>query len=141
MIKKFGYYIFAAFFSLFRLCPLNKDKVFLVATHDDGPEGNIGLMVEYIKKERAGTKFVYLTKEDGIRKPFSFFFANKDFSGVFFVISSNAETVMFLLDGVYALNLLTAILNFPFLIYICRFFPALHADILYYPGIFQIVFF
>ena len=54
MIKKFGYYIFAAFFSLFRLCPLNKDKVFLVATHDDGPEGNIGLMVEYIKKERAG---------------------------------------------------------------------------------------
>lgn len=75
MIKKFGYYIFAAFFSLFRLCPLNKDKVFLVATHDDGPEGNIGLMVEYIKKERVGTKFVYLTKEDGIRKPFSFFFA------------------------------------------------------------------
>ena len=75
MIKKFGYYIFAAFFSLFRLCPLNKDKVFLVATHDDGPEGNIGLMVEYIKKERAGTKFVYLTKKDGIRKPFSFIFA------------------------------------------------------------------
>ncbi|MDY2921873.1 MAG: CDP-glycerol glycerophosphotransferase family protein [Eubacterium sp.] len=75
MIKKIGYYVFAAFFFLFRLCPLDQNKVFLVATHDDGPEGNIGLMVEYIREKRAGTKFVYLTKKDGIRKPFSFFFS------------------------------------------------------------------
>ena len=40
MIKKAGYYLFAAFFALFRLFPLREDKVFFVATHDDSPEGN-----------------------------------------------------------------------------------------------------
>jgi GTPase involved in cell partitioning and DNA repair len=32
------------------------------------------------------------------------FVASKDFSGVFLVISSKSETVIFLLDGVYALK-------------------------------------
>ena len=38
MIKKIGYLVFALFFSVFRLFRVDGNKVFLVATHDDGPE-------------------------------------------------------------------------------------------------------
>ena len=44
MIKKTGYVLFAFFFFLFRLFPVNRQKVFFVATHDDSKEGNIGIV-------------------------------------------------------------------------------------------------
>ncbi|MCH5266283.1 MAG: CDP-glycerol glycerophosphotransferase family protein [Lachnospiraceae bacterium] len=74
MIKKLGYYLFAAFFLIFRAFPLQKRKVFLVATHDDSEEGNIGIAVESFRKKMPELQFRYLTKKDGIRRPFSFFF-------------------------------------------------------------------
>lgn len=74
MMKRLGYYIFAAFFCLFRIFPLQKKKVFMIATHDDSEEGNIGLVAEGIRKKRPEYKIVYLTKKDGIRRPFAFFF-------------------------------------------------------------------
>lgn len=74
MIKKTGYVLFAFFFYLFRLFPVNRQKVFFVATHDDSKEGNIGIVADAIKNQFPSMKMVYLTKKDGIRSPFSFFF-------------------------------------------------------------------
>ena len=74
MIKKTGYVLFAFFFYLFRLFPINRQKVFFVATHDDSKEGNIGIVADAIKNQFPSMKMVYLTKKDGIRRPFSFFF-------------------------------------------------------------------
>lgn len=74
MIKKLGYYLFAAFFCVFRLVPVMKNKVFMVATHDDSEEGNIGIVAKRIREKMPEMKMVFLTKRDGIGKPFSFFF-------------------------------------------------------------------
>lgn len=74
MIKKLGYYLFAGFFCLFRLLPVQKNKVFMVATHDAGEEGNIGIVAARIRERMPSVKMVFLTGEDGIRRPFSFFF-------------------------------------------------------------------
>ena len=73
MIKKLGYYLFASFFCLFRLAPVKKQKIFMVATHDDSDEGNIGIVAKRIKEKMPDTKIVLKTKRDGIRRPFSFF--------------------------------------------------------------------
>lgn len=73
MKKKLGYMVFAAFFVVFRLCPLQKQKVFFVATHDDSDEGNIGIVADEIRKRMPEKKLVFLTGRDGIRHPFSFF--------------------------------------------------------------------
>ena len=61
------------FFFLFRVCPINKNKVFFVATHDDSEEGNIGIVAATIREKMPDIKTCFLTKRDGIRHPFSFF--------------------------------------------------------------------
>lgn len=73
MVKKLGYFLFTAFFTLFRLLPLQRGKVFFVATHDDSDEGNIGIVAAKLREKRPDIKQVFLTKRDGIRHPFSFF--------------------------------------------------------------------
>lgn len=73
MIKKIGYYVFAAFFALFRLFPLKENKVFFVATHDDSPEGNIGIVADALRKRKPEMKLCFLTRRDGIRHPITFF--------------------------------------------------------------------
>lgn len=73
MIKKIGYLVFALCFSVFRLVPLNRNKVFFVATHDDSGEGNIGIIAAAIRERMPGKKCIFLTKQDGIHRPFSFF--------------------------------------------------------------------
>lgn len=73
MIKKAGYLVFAFFFTLFRAAPLNHNKVFFVATHDDSEEGNIGLVAEAIRHAMPEKECIFLTKQDGIHRPFSFF--------------------------------------------------------------------
>lgn len=45
----------------------------MVATHDDSDEGNIGIVAKRIKEKMPHAKLIFLTKRDGIRKPFSFF--------------------------------------------------------------------
>ncbi len=74
MIKKIGYYVFAACFTVFRLFPVKQSKVFLVATHDDSDEGNIGIVAAAIREKMPEKRLYFLTKRDGIRHPFSFFF-------------------------------------------------------------------
>ncbi|MCH5252479.1 MAG: CDP-glycerol glycerophosphotransferase family protein [Lachnospiraceae bacterium] len=73
MIKKLGYYVFAAFFALFRCFPIREEKVFFIATHDDSDEGNMGLIAKVIKQEMPEKRLYFLTKRDGIQHPFSFF--------------------------------------------------------------------
>lgn len=65
--------MFAAFFAVFRICPLQKNKVFFVATHDDSEEGNAGIVAGEIRKALPEKKLVFLTRRDGIRHPLRFF--------------------------------------------------------------------
>lgn len=73
MLKKAGYLVFAFFFTLFRAAPLNRDKIFFVATHDDSGEGNIGIVAEAVRAAMPEKRCIFLTKRDGIHRPFSFF--------------------------------------------------------------------
>lgn len=73
MVKTIGYWLYALFFHLFRICPVNGHKVFLVATHDCSPEGNIGIVVNQWKERDSAYRFVYMTRWDGIRHPWHFF--------------------------------------------------------------------
>lgn len=65
--------MFALCFTLFRIVPLNRNKIFFIATHDDSEEGNIGIVAAAIRRSMPEKKCVFLTKRDGIRRPFSFF--------------------------------------------------------------------
>lgn len=64
-MKTFGYLIFAGFFYLFRLfCPINPKKVFGIMTHDGSMDGNVGVMVEYLKEREEGYTFQFIKKAD-----------------------------------------------------------------------------
>ena len=79
MNKKYlGYRLFGICFTVFRLFPVDRNKAFLVATHDDGPEGNIAGAVRALRKRRPHMQFVSLTKKDR-EKGFFSFFINKAF--------------------------------------------------------------
>ena len=54
MIKKIGYVVFAFFFYLSRMSRTDENKIFFVATHDDSPEGNIGIVADAIKRKYNG---------------------------------------------------------------------------------------
>lgn len=73
MIKKIGYLVFAFFFHLSRLFGTDENKVFLVATHDDGPEGNVGIVADAIQKRDGGKRCIWFTRKDTIKNPVSFF--------------------------------------------------------------------
>ncbi len=71
--KVAGYRLFGFMFTMFRLFPVNRNKVFLIATHDDSPEGNIMVAASAIKKARPSMRFISLTKKDKPWKFFSYF--------------------------------------------------------------------
>lgn len=73
MIKRAGYLLFAFFFYISRLFPRDKKKIFLVATHDDSPEGNIGIVAEAVEREYSGYRMVWFTRKDKITDPVNFF--------------------------------------------------------------------
>ncbi len=73
MIKKAGYLLFAVFYYLSRLFPRDRKKIFLVATHDDSSEGNIGIAAEAIQQRGEGYRLVWFTREDRITDPVNFF--------------------------------------------------------------------
>lgn len=73
MIKQIGYRIFALFYTLFRLAKRNPQKVFLVATHDDSPEGNIGIVAEELKKQDENYEIIWFTRKNRITRPIDFF--------------------------------------------------------------------
>nr|MBP3597984.1 CDP-glycerol glycerophosphotransferase family protein [Eubacterium sp.] len=73
MIKKIGYLLFACFYSVFRVFGVDEKKVFLIATHDDSPEGNIGIVAEALEKNDSGFKCIWFTRKDKITNPINFF--------------------------------------------------------------------
>ena len=72
--KNIGYRLFGLCFTVFRIFRVRPRKVFLIATHDDGPEGNIAVTMRVMKKMDPRLTFVTLTKKDRGSNPFSFFF-------------------------------------------------------------------
>ncbi len=76
MIKKAGYLVFAFFFYIGRLFPLQEKKCFLVATHDDSPEGNVGIAARALAERDSGYRMVWLTRRDTISRPLHFFVVN-----------------------------------------------------------------
>ena len=71
--KNAGYRLFGFMFTLFRVFPVDRNKTFLIATHDDSPEGNIAIAAKAIKKARPSMRFVHFTKNDKPSRVFSFF--------------------------------------------------------------------
>ena len=64
MNKQLGYRIFAAFYKIFCLFPVDDCQVFLVMTHDASEEGNVGVVENYMKDLKKGYHFTRLIRTD-----------------------------------------------------------------------------
>ncbi len=64
-MKTIGYLIFSGFYYMFRLfCPVNANKVFGIMTHDGSRDGNVGVMLEYLKQQKEDYVFHTIKHED-----------------------------------------------------------------------------
>lgn len=63
-MKELGYMIFAVLYRIFCLLPIKSTDVFLVMTHDAGPEGNVGVVQAYIDRLNEGYRFHVLKRTD-----------------------------------------------------------------------------
>lgn len=63
-MKELGYKIFAVLCRIFSIFPVNPKQVFLVMTHDAGPEGNVAVMRDYMVQLGEGYRFRELKRED-----------------------------------------------------------------------------
>lgn len=67
-MKTIGYIIFAGFYYLYRFfCRVNPQKVFCIMTHDSGRDGNIGSLVEFLKQQKEGYSFHYISRSEKSR--------------------------------------------------------------------------
>jgi CDP-ribitol ribitolphosphotransferase len=73
MMKRAGYLVFAFFYYLARVFRRNPKKIFLVATHDDSPEGNIGIVAQAIREKYSDYELIWFTRKDKITNPVNFF--------------------------------------------------------------------
>lgn len=73
MIKKTGYLLFAFFYYISRVFQINPKKVFLVATHDDSGEGNIGIVAHALANRDSSYQCIWFTRKDRISNPVNFF--------------------------------------------------------------------
>jgi CDP-glycerol glycerophosphotransferase (TagB/SpsB family) len=74
-MKKLGYYVFAIFYYLFRVCSIKKNKVFYIMTHDSSKGSNVGVVLERLKIAKR-YEFYGIRKEDkkaGLSGMISFF--------------------------------------------------------------------
>lgn len=77
-MKELGYKIFAILYRIFCMLPLKKKQIFLVMTHDAGPEGNVAVLRDYIGGLNKGYRFYELKRLDtyfghSLRKMWHFF--------------------------------------------------------------------
>lgn len=77
-MKELGYKIFAILYRIFCIFPLKKTQVFLIMTHDAGPEGNVAVVRDYMKGLEKGYHFYELKRLDtyfgkSLRKLWHFF--------------------------------------------------------------------
>ncbi len=64
-MKEIGYLIFAFFYYFFRLFfSIKPKKVFGIMTHDSSRDGNVGAMIEYLKKRNEGYTFYTLKNKE-----------------------------------------------------------------------------
>ena len=63
-MKELGYIIFSIFYRIFCIVPMNSKKIFLVMTHDAGPESNLAAMRDYIKEQNQEYRFIELRRKD-----------------------------------------------------------------------------
>lgn len=78
-MKKIGYIVFAVVFYICRLFPISNKKIFLVMTHDAGPEGNVAVVRDYLEAKKKDYRFHSLVRTDtifgkNVIKVFRFFF-------------------------------------------------------------------
>ena len=62
-MKKLGYRIFAMMYYIFYLCPIQANKVFCVMTHDASDGGNVGVVIQALKK-CGEYRFIKMQKND-----------------------------------------------------------------------------
>lgn len=62
--KEIGYQVFAAIYKCFCLFPRKKNRIFLVMTHDAGPEGNVGVVRNYLHVQDEKWEFCPLRRRD-----------------------------------------------------------------------------
>ena len=77
-MKGLGYQIFAVLYRIFCLFPVNQLDVFLIMTHDAGPEGNVGVVRAHMEELKEGYRFHVLKRTDthfgkSIKKIWKFF--------------------------------------------------------------------
>lgn len=63
-MKKLGYYLFNIVYYIFYLIPINKNKIFLIMTHDDSTEGNVLYTANYFMQKNPNIFFKSITRED-----------------------------------------------------------------------------
>ena len=62
--KQVSYYIMAVSFYISYLFPVNKRKILLIMTHDDGEEGNVGSTYLYFQKQNPHLIFKKVTRQN-----------------------------------------------------------------------------
>ena len=109
-MKKIAYFIFSGFYYIFRIfCRIQPKKVFAVMTHDGSKDGNVGVLVEYLKARDKDYSFHYLKKDD--RRLVKDFHVLKGKVSFFIIKPYHLATSQFvLLDNVF---LPMAYLRFP----------------------------
>ena len=63
-MKELGYKIFAILYRIFCIFPIQDKQVFLIMTHDAGPEGNVRVVADHMKQLGKGYQFACLRRED-----------------------------------------------------------------------------
>lgn len=63
-MKIIPYAIFALFFHLYSLFPVNQQKATFIMTHDQDMSGNIGYVLNKLKKDRMFNDYNFITRED-----------------------------------------------------------------------------
>ncbi len=62
--KEIGYRLFAMVYGICKIFPRKKNRVFLVMTHDAGPEGNVGVIRNYLNASETDWEFCPLRRKD-----------------------------------------------------------------------------
>ena len=63
-MKELGYKIFAILYRIFCIFPIQDKLVFLIMTHDAGPDGNVRVVADHMKQLGKGYQFACLRRED-----------------------------------------------------------------------------
>lgn len=63
-MKKIGYYLFNMFYYIFYILPINKNKIFLIMTHDNSIDGNVLYSANYFMKKNPNIILKSITRKE-----------------------------------------------------------------------------